>query len=190
MLDTPLSDIDQKKLKNYIDLVRRIRESKFMAELPKNNVFNIIYQTKDVPQIDEDLLRSFIMDVRKVYMSKESTSFTRMFPVFMKYVSGEEKLELQKCINDYEENLEISFPAGIPVKESKTIKNILDDWLYGHYMHEEESKKKTILELGKSREFYKWMFIDNLGGLVEFAYALEDLATKLLYRAENKHEKI
>ncbi len=185
-----LSDIDRKKLDNFVNLIQRIRQSKFMAELPKNNVFNIIYQREDAPKIDEDLLRSFIMDIRKVYMAKELTSFVKMFPIFMKYVSGEEKQELQKCKSDYEENLKISFPAGIPVKESKTIKNILDDWLYGHYLHEEEDKKKTLSELGKSREFYKWMFVDNLGGLVEFAYALEDLAKKLIYRTGKNHEKI
>jgi hypothetical protein len=178
-----LSDIDRKKLESFIDLVQRIRSSKFMTELPKNNVFNIIYQKTDAPKIDEDLLRSFIIDIRKVYMAKESTSFIKMFPIFMKYVSGDEKKELQKCQADYEENLRISFPAGIPVKESKTVKNILDDWLYGHYIHEEDAKKETISGLGKSREFYKWMFVDNLGGLVEFAYSLEDLAKKLLFRA-------
>ena len=186
----PLSDIDRKNLENFIDLIQRIRQSKFIAELPMNNVFNIIHQKKDTPKMDEDLLRSFIMDIRKVYMAKEPTGFVRMFPVFMKYVSGEEKQELQRCKSDYEENLKICFPAGIPVKESKTVKNILDDWLYGHYLHEEEDKKKTLSELGKSRDFYKWMFVDNLGGLVEFAYALEDLAKKLIYRTGKTYEKI
>ena len=47
-----------------------------------------------------------------------------MFPIFMQYVDSDEKTELQKCQSDYEENLTISFPAGIPVKESKTIKDI------------------------------------------------------------------
>lgn len=40
---------------------------------------------------------------------------------------------------------------------------------------------------------YKWMFIDNIGGLVEFAYALDDLAKKLIYRDDNptiENEKV
>ena len=99
----------------------------------------------------------------------------------MKYANSEEKIELQKCQSDYEENLTISFPAGIPVKESKTIKDILDDWLYGHYLHEDEEKKNTLANLGGAKDFYKWIFVDNLGGFVfEFAFALEDLGKKLL----------
>lgn len=190
MLNHNIISSDRKKITDFIDLVGRIRARPFMAEFQKNNLFDIIHSRPNAPKPDEELFRSFIMDVRKLYMEKEPTSFKKMFPVFMQYVSPDEKIELQKCQSDYEEILKISFPAGIPAKEKKTIKNILDDWLYGHYLHEEEDKKKTLSELGKSREFYKWMFADNLGGLVEFAYSLEDLAKKLIYRTGKTHEKI
>ena len=158
-----LLDSDRKKITNFMDLVGRIRARPFMAEFEKNNLFNIIYPRSNVQKPDEELLRSFILDVRKLYMESEPTSFKKMFPVFMQYVMPDEKIELQKCQNDYEENLTISFPAGIPVKESKTIKNILDDWFYGHYLHEDEKKKNTLSNLGGAEDFYKWIFVDNLG---------------------------
>ena len=179
-----LTDSDRKKITDFIDLVGRIRARPFMAEFQKNNLFDIIHSRPNAPKPDEELFRSFIMDVRKLYMEKEPTSFKKMFPVFMQYVSLDEKIELQKCQSDYEENLTISFPAGIPVKESKTIKNILDDWFYGHYFHEyDEKKKNTISQLGGAEDFYKWIFVDNIGGFVfDFAFSLEDLAKRLLSR--------
>jgi len=178
-----LTDSDRKKITDFVALVERIRARPFMAEFQKNNLFDIIYPRPNTQKPDEELLRSFILDVRKLYMESESTSFKKMFPIFMQYVDSGEKIELQKCQNDYEENLTISFPAGIPVRESKTIKNILDDWFYGHYLHEEEKKKNTLSNLGGFDDFYKWIFVDNLGGFVfGFAFSLEDLSKKLLRR--------
>lgn len=183
-----LADSDREKLQNFVDLVSRIRMRPFMREFEKNNLFN--YSRPEFQKPDEELLRSFIMDVRKLYMEKEPTSFKKMFPVFMKYVRTEEKIELQRCQDDYEENLKISFPAGMPVKESKTIKDILDDWLYGHYIHEDAKKKNTLSQLGGVKDFYKWIFIDNLGGIVfDFAFALENLSKKLLGR-DRKADRI
>ena len=178
-----LTDSDSKKITDFVDLVGRIRTRPFMAEFQKNNLFDIIHSRQNAPKPDEELFRSFILDVRKLYMESEATSFKKMFPIFMKYVSADEKIELQKCQSDYEENLTISFPAGIPVKESKTIKDILDDWFYGHYLHEDEKKKDTLSNLGVAKDFYKWIFVDNLGGFVfDFAFSLEDLAKRLLSR--------
>jgi len=180
-----LTDPDRKKITDFVDLVERIRARPFMVEFQKNNLFDIIGigSQPNVQKPDEELLRSFILDVRKLYMESEPTSFKKMFPIFMQYVSPDEKMELQKCQSDYDGNLQISFPAGIPVKESKTIKNILDDWFYGHYLHEEEKKKNTLSNLGGAEKFYKWIFVDNLGGFVfGFAFALEDLSKKLLHR--------
>ncbi len=178
-----MTDSDHKKITNFVDLVGHIRSLPFMAEFQKNNLFNIIYSRPNLPKPDEESLRSFILDIRKLYMESEATSFIKMFPIFMKYVSPDEKKELQKCQSDYDENLKISFPAGIPVKESKTIKNILDDWFYGKYFHEDEKKKNTISQLGKAEDFYKWILIDNIGGFVfDFAFGLENLAKKLLSR--------
>lgn len=176
-------DSDRKKLTDFIDLVERIRAQPFMAEFQKNNLFDIIYSRPNQPKSDEELLRSFILDVRKLYAEGEATSFKKMFPTFMQYADTDEKIELQRCQNDYEENLTIGFPAGIPVKESKTIKDILDDWFYGHYFHEDEKKKNTLANLGRAEDFYKWIFVDNVGGFVfEFAFSLEDLAKRLLSR--------
>ena len=178
-----MTDSDRKKITDFVDLVQRIRARPFMTEFQKNNLFDIIYARPNAQKPDEELLRSFILDVRKLYMESEATSFKKMFPTLMQYVNPDEKSELQKCQSDYEENLTISFPAGIPVKESKTIKDILDDWFYGHYLHEDEKKKNTLSNLGGAEEFYKWIFVDNLGGFVfEFAFALEDLSKKLLAR--------
>ncbi len=178
-----ITDSDRKKITDFVDLVERIRAQPFMSEFQKNNLFDIIYSRPNAPKPNEELFRSFILDVRKLYMESAPTSFKKMFPIFMQYVDSDEKIELQKCQSDYEENLTISFPAGIPVKESKTIKNILDDWFSGHYFHEDEKKKDTISNLGGAEDFYKWIFVDNIGGFVfEFAFSLEDLAKRLLSR--------
>ncbi len=178
-----MEDSDKMKINNFIELIERIRLRPFMAEFKKNNLFDIIHSRPDTQKPDEELLRSFILDVRKLYMESEATSFMKMFPIFIKYARPEEKAEIQKCQKDYEENLTIRFPAGIPVQESKTIKDILDDWLYGHYLHEDEKKKDTLANLGGLEDFYKWIFVDNLGGFVfEFAFALEDLGRRLLAR--------
>lgn len=178
-----ITDSDHKKITDFVNLVERIRARPFMTEFGKNNVFDIIHTRQSTQKPDEELLRSFILDVRKLYMESELTSFKKMFPVFMQYVSPDEKIELQKCQSDYEENLKISFPAGIPVRESKTIKDIIDDWLYGHYFHEDEKRKNTLSQLGGAEDFYRWIFIDNLGGFVfEFAFSLENLSKKLLHR--------
>lgn len=181
-----IENLDKVKIQNFINLTERIRSRPFMAEFRKNNLFDVIYARPDAQKPDEELLRSFILDVRKLYMESEATSFKKMFPILMQYVDVDEKSELQKCQADYEENLTIGFPAGIPVKESKTIKEILDDWFYGHYLHEDEKKKDTLSNLGGAADFYKWIFIDNLGGFVfEFAFSLENLARILLSRDES-----
>jgi len=178
-----LTDSDRKKITDFVDLIGRIRARPFMVEFQKNNLFDIIYSRPNLPKPDEELLRSLILDVRKLYMESEPTSFKKMFPIFMQYVNSDEKLELQKCQSDYEENLIVSFPAGIPVKESKTIKNILDDWFYGYYLHENEKKKNTLANLGGAEDFYKWIFVDNIGVLIfDFGFSLEDLAKRLLSR--------
>ena len=174
---------DRTKILNFIELISQIRQRPFIQEFSKNSPSNFIYNQSDSQAPNEELLRSFLLDVRKLYMEREPTSFKKMVPIFMKYVELDEKIELQKFQNEYEENLNIQFPAGLPVKESKTIKEILDDWLYGHYFHEDEDKKIMISNLGYAREFYRWIFIDNIGGIVfECAYQLEDLCKKLLYR--------
>lgn len=178
-----MTDSDRKKITDFVDLVGRIRARPFMAEFQKNNLFDIIHSKSNTKKPDEELLRSFILDVRKLYMESEATSFKKMFPILMQYTNAEERPELERCQKDYEENLTISFPAGIPVKESKTIKDILDDWFYGHYLHEDEKKKETLSNLGGAEDFYKWIFVDNLGGFVfEFAFALENLSRIFLAR--------
>ena len=178
-----MTDSDHKKITDFVDLIQRIRVRPFMGEFQKNNLFDIIHARPNAQKPDEELLRSFIIDVRKLYMESEATSFKKMFPILMQYVDSDEKSELQRCQSDYEENLTISFPAGIPVKDSKTIKDILDDWFYGHYLHEDEKKKNTLSNLGRAEEFYKWIFVDNLGGFVfGLAFSLEDLSKKLLAR--------
>ena len=176
-------DSDSKKISDFVNLVQRIRSRPFMDEFKKNNLLDIIYARPNAQKPDEELLRSFILDVRKLYMESEATSFKKMFPILMKYVDYDEKSELQRCQSDYEENLTISFPAGIPVKDSKMIKDIIDDWFYGYYLHEDEKKKNTLSNLGRAEEFYKWIFVDNLGGFVfGLAFSLEDLSKKLLAR--------
>ena len=81
------TDSDHKKITDFVDLVGRIRARPFMAEFQKNNLFNIIYSRPTAQKPDEELLRSFILDVRKLYMESEPTSFKKMFPVFMKYAN-------------------------------------------------------------------------------------------------------
>lgn len=178
-----LTDDDRKKINNFIDLITGIKTRPFITEVKKNFPSNIILPQPDAKEPDEELLRSFIMDVRQLYMESEKTSFKKMFPVLMKYAQPDEKIELQKCQNDYEENLKFKFPVGILLKESKTIKEILDDWLYGRYLHGGDKKKNTLANLGGFKNFYKWIFVDNLCSFVfEFAFALENLSKKLLYR--------
>ena len=174
---------DYKKLVNFISLVEKIRVRPFMSEFQKTDLFDVIYARQDALKPNEELLRSFSMDVRKLYMESEPTSFKKMFPIFMRYASASEKIELQKCQNDYEENLQISFPVSILAKESKTIKDIIDAWFYGDYFHEDEKHKDTLANLGRAKGFYRWIFVDNLGGFIfGFAFSLEDLSKKLLYR--------
>ena len=176
-----VTDSDLKKINNFIDLVNRIKNLAFISEIKKNNLSNFFDSKLSNGKPDEEYLRSFILDVRKLYMESEDTSFKKMIPVFLKYLNYKDKLELQNLQNEYEESLTIKFPAGVPAKTNKTIKNIIDDWLYGHYLHEDENKKATIDDLRKAKDFYKWIFIDNLANFVfYYADSLQRLAKKII----------
>lgn len=172
---------DLKKINNFIDLVERIKKLAFVSEFQKNNLSNLFQDKSDPERPNEELLRSFILDIRKLYMESEYTSFKKMIPIFLKYLEFKEIADLQKLQNEYEENLTIKFPSGFPAIESKSIKDILDDWFYGYYIHEDESKKETIDNLGKGRDFYKWIFIDNIGSFIfYYSFSLEEFAKKIL----------
>ncbi len=179
-----MDDSNYKKIKKFIDLVESIQERKFTLQFQKNNLFDIIYSQPNTQKPDEELLRSFILDIRKLYMEKEPTNFKKMFPILMQYTNKNEEVELQEYWNNYEENLKIKiFPVGFLTKKSKTIKDIIDDWFYGHYFHEDEKEKSTLSNLDKSgRDFYKHIFINNLDVLFNTALFLNNLSKKILNR--------
>ena len=172
------------QIENYIAICKKLSDCRFIKET-KNIKFSLNYKDGyaklTIGDFDEDLLRSCLIDFRKLYLVKEKTNFLRICNLINKLSKDKEVINnVDKCRERYKyllENSTIGFTINEDVQKPK---KIIDDWLHGSYFHEDEDKKSVIDNLHMGSPIHKTIFLTAVVDLIHISILLSNNAILLL----------
>lgn len=175
------------RINEYIEICKRMSSSKFVKEV-KEIKFSLKYDVNKSPNakvtvcgFDEDLLRSVLMDFRKIYMKGERTYFFSIYNlIFCGTSDAELKNRITKIRHIYLERLKRA-NIGFYINEDKqTPEKIIDDWFNGHYFHGDHEKQNTLENLGFTNPLHKVVFVNVILDLMLCSIRLANNASQLL----------
>ena len=180
-----------RRINNYIRICENLRNSRFVKETKKIEfkleLKEIGESTMTVGNFDEDLLRSCLMDFRKIYLTSEDTNFYRVCNEIYKIGDQKTRERVAKCRKLYKASLnKPSIGISIGKKGQKPDK-IIDDWLHGYYFHEEQEKRNVIAGLHAARFIHKAIFITTIIELLRLSLILANNAKLIVDKINGKN---
>lgn len=177
-------DQDIAQIENFIAICKKLASSKFIKET-KNIKFTLSYKDGSakltIGDFDEDLLRSCLIDFRKIYLVKEKTNFLRICNLIKKLSKNKEIISnVDKCRERYRYLLENSTIGFTINEDAQKPKKIIDDWLHGSYFHEDENKKSVIDNLHMGSFIHKTIFLNAVIDLIHISILLSNNAILFL----------
>lgn len=179
-----------KQIKNFISVCEKLAHSRFIKET-RNIKFSL--SCKDgsakltIGDFDEDFLRSFLIDFRKIYLTKEKTNFLRICKLIKKLSKDNEIIDsVKKCQERYKyflRNSNIGFTIN---EDAQRPEKIIDDWLHGSYFHEDEDKKLVIDNLYIGSFIHKTIFITTVIDLTHVSIVLSNNASLFLENSSSE----
>jgi len=185
-----MNNDDLKKIKKYIEIAEKVRNSNFIKNTKQVSFKMNIEIDKSVhfetTGFDEDLLRSALMDFRKVYMKKECTNFFRICNLLDKNTLDiNTRNNIEKCKEIYEKILNRPTSIGIYInKEIQNVEKIIDDWLYGYYFHEDEKRDEKLKSIRLGILFHKASFVNSIIDLMGISVVLANNAKSIIDKNE------
>lgn len=180
-----------KKVKKFIRIAEKVRNSNFLKSTKALNFKMSIGIDKPIcfesSGFDEDLLKSALMDFRKIYMEKDDTSFFQIYNLLYTNTDNLDiKKNLEKCRKIYSEILNKPTPIGIFInKELQNVKEIINDWLYGYYFHEDSEREEKMQSIMLGQLFHKASFVTSIMDLMRIAVIMSNNAKVVISEHEN-----
>jgi len=180
------------QIENYITICKKLANSRFIKET-KNIQFSLSFKQHEATKVsignfDEDLLRSCLMDFRKVYLPKEKTNFSRICNILLQCTDDQKiKENIEKCRKKYKFTLKNSSVGFAVNNDRQEPDKIIDDWLHGYYFHEDEGKKKVIENLHITQLLHKTIFLNTITDLIRISIILSNNA-KLVLERSSQHD--
>lgn len=173
----------------FIETAKSIVSSSFIKNIKKSK--NLRHTIKfsntggtveKVEGVNEDLLKSFLLDFRKIYMQGEDTNFYTIYGILFRNAPDQKtKDNLVKCRTKYSEILNKPLMVRIFINGDleKPI-NMIDDWFYGLYFHEVKDKKEKLLSLNFIKLFHKFNMVSAVIDLTYIIHVLSNNAKNIL----------
>ncbi|QQS60819.1 MAG: hypothetical protein IPN70_02915 [Candidatus Moraniibacteriota bacterium] len=186
-----MNNDDLKKIKKYIGVAEKIRNSNFIKNTKQVSFKMNIEIDKPVrfesTGFDEDLLKSALMDFRKIYMKKDSTNFFRIYNLIYKNTDDIAiKNNIEKCREIYAKILSRPTSIGIYInKELQNVEKIIDDWLYGYYFHEDDEREEKMQAIMIGQLFHRASFVTSIIDLMKIAIVMSNNAKKIISEYES-----
>ncbi len=165
---------ERRRLEDYIALCDSLRTHRFV-----NETVELTLKLGKTPSAhsllgyDEDLLKSFLMDFRKLVMNDERTHFQSVANVIAR-----RRTSMQAKVKDIKKRYERKLKSSpILLEAGDKRADIVDAWLNGHYFHQDQTLKSAILEEAVIR---KQQFITAVIDLTGIAQELGGIARKAL----------
>jgi hypothetical protein len=177
---------EKKQLESFLLLVGKIIQLElFKNGLPPARMSYKISQDSYEKKLElpsEELLRSALLDLRKVYAKKESTNFCKISRLSLEKVEDQAIIEeTQNILNAYDLCLKQSDFKIIINGEAVTPMEALKLWFYGHYFHEVGSiKDKLFYQYANFTYEIKFQFFIAVRELAKFAVRLSKIVKKVI----------
>lgn len=177
------------QIQNFITICKKLASSRFIKEA-KNIKFSLSCKDESakitIGDFDEDFLRSFLIDFRKIYLTKEKTNFLRICNLIKKLSKDNEIINnAEKCQERYKYFLKNSTIGFTINEDAQKPEKIIDDWLHGSYFHEDENKKLVIDNLYIGSLIHKTIFLNTVMDLVHVSIVLSNNAILFLENESN-----
>ncbi len=177
---------DRKRLEKFILIADRIFNSRFIKETRSIKMQINIEIGKPVEQkiegLDEDLMRSALIDIRKLLLPKDGIKFTDICNLIIKTTADKKNEEETNGWLRLYDGLMNNIPPVHIVTGQKLHKNdkVIENWLYGYYLHDDEAKTKELESMGFLLATHKYIFVSTILTLARFAYGLSKQARIVL----------
>jgi hypothetical protein len=186
-----MNNDDLRKIKKYIRVSEKVRSSNFIKKT-KQVTFRMNIEINKPARFEstgfnEDLLRSALMDFRKIYMKKEGTNFFRIYNLIYKNTDDVEvKRNIEKCREIYTQILGRPTSIGIYINEElQNVEKIIDDWLYGYYFHEDDEREEKMQSIMMGQLFHRASFVTSIIDLMKIAIIMSNNAKKIVSEYES-----
>lgn len=185
-----MNEEDLKKIKKYITVSEKVKNSNFIKNTKQVSFKMNIEIDKPVQfeseGFDEDLLRSALLDFRKIYMKKDGTNFFRIYNLLYKNTNDAEvKRNIEKCREIYTKILSRPTSIGIYInKELQNVDRIIEDWLYGYYFHEDDERDEKMKSIKLGQLFHKASFVTSIMDLMKISIVMSENAKRVILENE------
>jgi len=177
---------EKNKLESFLSLVDKIKQLRLFREnLP---VVNIIFDisSKDavsrIEVLDEEILRSVLLDLRKIFAQNEATNFGSICNLIYKKVNNAKIREEISAVREaYNRSLkETEFK--IEINDHKvTPQEALKLWFNGYYFHEnQEVNKKLFGTYANFNKVIKFQFMAAVKILAMHTFHLSQIVEKVV----------
>ncbi len=163
------------QIKDFIDICNRLSQHRFFNETAELKI-KLDKEGKGLHSLvgyDEDLLKSFLMDFRKIVMNDEPTQFYKIANI-LQVNNVKFKSKAQDIRNRYSNRYKVT-PIQLETPAGKK-EDIVNVWLYGEYFHEKNSINKDLIK--DLRALKKQVFITTVIDLSNLAIELASLIEK------------
>lgn len=176
----------QKKLERFVSIVDKIKNSRFVGNT-KNLNFELKFEegkplTQVISGYDEEDFRSVLMDLRKFFLRQDNIEFKQICNLIYQNTNEEVvKENITKCKDVYTELLGTNPVIKMLVDgEEEDTKTLIEKWLYGHYIHEQDRNIQALAKLGVGKELNKYLFVSAITDLIKLSVVIARNAKQVL----------
>ena len=181
---------ERKRLERFVALADKIINSRFVQQTTNLKVemkFEIGKPSEQILEgVDEDSMRSALIDIRKLLLEKDGTKFTDICDIVINNAPNDTVKTTAVGWRGLYDGLMNNVPP-IHITTGETLhknEKILSDWIYGYYIHEDEDKAQSLESTGILLTMHKYMFVNTILILARFAHGLAEQA-KLVISASS-----
>jgi hypothetical protein len=183
----PIPQANRERIEKFIAISEKVRSSKFRRDVDGKTIgWHLNFQAgqgiqQTISGFDEEDFRSVLMDLRKLLLKKDGVLFPEICDLIKANTTDPTIItEIEDCKNAY--NKLMADPQvtmilnGTPEKASE----VLSNWLYGHYIHEEKDKEEYLAKLGPAAPLHRYNFVIAITQLIDLSILISIRARKVL----------
>jgi len=177
-----LTEKEISQLRKFVSISNHLMKSEFYITHLKDGVVGVkntnVGKKKKVELetygFDENLMRSALLDFRKIYNQSEDANFYKICNLIersnassvLKERTRKFRAHFSKILNEPETHYDRS------TKDSP--KHVLDKWINGYYFHIDDEKESKLSEMTMIKPVHKLVFVVTVLELSKIVIALSD----------------
>lgn len=172
------------KIKKFIQIVEKVKLSNFIQQT-KTISFELNFKagehlTQKVDGFSEDDFRSMLLDLRKLTLKKDGVRIMEICDLIIDNTDDLKiKDNINKCKEIYENMMENTAIKMIINGQDEKTSDLIDNWLYGYYFHEQKENEDKLRSLGVGQPLHKYNFVLAITNLVKLVILVSNNANLL-----------